>query len=210
MKTKKIFTLILILFAMSIFAETTWRDRNIYTTENLAQGDTIIVIIEDVSRLRFNIDLQTQNNSTVNSTPDVNITGFLPKVATEKSSDNKDKVKMDGRTNLNLKVAVSVTGNAGQGRYNINGYKEYSFNGVLTRFTVSGIVGANVVKGNKVKSENIVNFRLAITGVKSGLNLALQRAALGEDESASSNLTEAEKQAIILDYLRKMINEMSR
>lgn len=210
MKILRISTIFLLLFAVCVQAETTWRERNIYSTENLNNGDTVVVEIEDISRLRFDINLETKNDSTINSTPDVNITGFLPKVSAEQNSNNKDTVKMDGKTNLSLTVAASVTGAAGQGRYNITGYKEYSFNGVVTRFTVTGVISPKVLKGMRVKSENIVNFRLIVTGVKNGINLQLQRQALAEGDSASSELTEQEKQALIIDYLRKIINELSR
>jgi hypothetical protein len=131
-------------------------------------------------------------------------------VNSKKTIDNNDIVKLDGRTGIRLKVATTVVGAAPQGNYNISGFKEYVFNGVLTRFSVTGIVNPSMLKGRTIKSENIINFRLNILGTKSGLNLPLQRDPIEEGGSASSVLTEEEKQAIIIDYLNKIINELSR
>ncbi len=208
---KKLSVMLIIAAAcIQLSGETLWRDRNVYSSENLANGDTVIVDIEDISQMRFSINLENKTNTTISSEPDVNITGFLPKVSASKTIDNKDNLKLDGRTNMRITVATSVTGTAGNGTYNINGFKEYVFNGVLTRFTVTGVVNPAMLDGRKIKSENVINFRLNIQSAKSGINLPLERAALEEGKGADSSLTEEEKQAIILDYLRKMLNELSR
>ncbi|MBN1500948.1 MAG: flagellar basal body L-ring protein FlgH [Spirochaetes bacterium] len=207
---KVLFIIMIAAAAVQIYGESLWRDRNVYSSEVLVNGDTVIVAIEDISQLRFSINLESKTNSAISSEPDVNITGFLPKVSASKTFDNKDNLKLDGRTNMRISVATSVTGAAGNGNYNINGYKEYIFNGVLTRFTVTGVINPAMLDGRKIKSENVINFRMDIQSAKSGINLPLQRAALEEGKSADSTLTEEEKQAIILDYLRKMLNELSR
>lgn len=206
----KLFMLIVLISVLPLTADTIWQDRNVYTSETMNNGDAVIVEIEDISRLRFSVSLENKSNSSVSSEPDIEITAFLPKVSAKKNVDNNDVVKLDGRTNLRLKVTALVTGPSGQGNYNINGYKEYVFNGVLTRFTVTGVVNPQMLSGRTIKSENIINFRLSIIGVRNGLNLNLQRDAIEEGESANADLTEEEKQTIIIDYLTKIINEISR
>jgi hypothetical protein len=49
---------------------------------------------------------------------------------------------------------------------------------------------------------------MEIRGLKQGINL--QRPPLQKDEKASTSLTEQEKQQIIIDYLKKMLGELTR
>ena len=66
------------------------------------------------------------------------------------------------------------------------------------------------MKGRTVHSRDVAEFRLDIRGLKEVPGLNITRPAPGPDESATSSLTEAEKQRIIVDYLNKMLREMGR
>jgi flagellar basal body L-ring protein FlgH len=195
----------------SLTAKTIWRDRNIYSAgEELQVGDIITVVIEDVSRLRFDISVKSDTATQVASNPDVTITGFLPKISADKEITNNDTVAVSGRGDLRLDLAALITGRAANGNYNIQGSKQYIFNGVSNRFTISGIINPGLLKGRAIRSKDIVNFRLNIVGSKQGLGLTITRPPLKEGETVKTELTEQEKQQIVIDYLQKMIQELSR
>lgn len=199
-----------IMTAVRTDAQSVWRDRNIYSSqETIRVGDIIVVGINDLQRMRFNLTMKSKSVQDVTSNPDVNITGFLPKIKTDRTADNNDSLAVDSRNNLAMNIASVVTGAQGR-NFVIAGVREYVINGVSTRFAVTGLVDPSLVSGGTVRADNVVNFRLDVTTTKRGMGLNLTRPELAPDGKADSTLTEQEKQRIILDYLNRMMEEMTR
>lgn len=202
----------LVLFASAFApAKSIWTDKNIYSSgENLKVGDIISVQVDDISQLRFTMALADSASFNLSSNPDANITGFLPKVNSERKVNNTDKTEVSGRGNLKIVIGSRITELLGDGTYRIAGARSYSFNGAANQFAVSGIIDPAAVKGRTVHSRDVAEFRLDIRGVKEVPGVNITRPAPGPDESATSALTEEEKQRIIVDYLNKMLREMGR
>lgn len=207
---KKCAVLFLTFTALYCSAGTIWRDRNIYSvSDSIRNGDTIVIAINDVSRIKFGLNMKSKSNSDVTSTPDVTLTGFLPKIVSNRKSDNNDTFAVDSRNNLNFNIAAVVTGTQGRS-FIVQGSKEYIINGVSTRFNVSGLVDPSLMSGTVVRADNVVNFRLDIASTKRGIGMNLTRPPLKPEEQANANLVEAEKQRLIIDYLNRMIEELTR
>lgn len=201
----------LLFFLLPTYPESLWRDKNIYTsTGNLRLGDILIVNIDDISQLQFNIALSNQNSFNITSIPDANITDFLPNISSDKSINRSDKTSISGRGNFRIFIASRITRILEDGKYEITGSREYFFKGMINRFRISGIIDSALVKGRGIKSRDIANFRLEIRGYTAGTGIKLERPKLKEGESANTKLTEAEKQKVIIDYLEKMLNELNR
>jgi flagellar basal body L-ring protein FlgH len=192
-------------------AASLWRDRNIYKSgESIKVGDVITVRIDDLTNLQFSMNSNNRSSSDIASNPDVNITGFLPKISADKKTTTQDKTELSSKGRLTLDIAAQITNRANDGTFAIRGIKEYSFSGVANRFEVSGSVDPALVNGRVVRSGDIVNFRLNISTTKQGLNMNIQRPALKQDETPKAELTNQEKQRIIIDYIDKMLNELTR
>ena len=159
-------------------------------------------------QLKFNITFNNDNSFSIISNPDTNITGFLPKVSSNKKIQNSDKTEFSGKGNLKISIASSVSTISADGKLNINGIREYSINGKINRFIISGIVDPELIKGRTVMSRDIANFRLEIRGLQEAGPVNIQRPELEEEETSSTELTEAEKQQIIIDYINRMLREM--
>lgn len=201
----------LLLVAVSALAKTIWKDKNIYSSgESLQVGDIISIYVDDISQMKFSMSLADNSTVSITSNPDPNLTGFLPKVSANKKINNSDKTDVAGKGNLKIIIGGRVTRKLNDGKFEFNGNREYSFNGVVNRFTVSGLIDPAYLKGRAVYSNNIANFRLEIRGLKEAAGIGVARPPLKEGESASQTLTEAEKQKIIIDYLNKMLKELSR
>lgn len=193
------------------FSKTLWSDKNIYSSgESLQAGDIVAVNIEDISQLRFSLALADSASFSISSNPDATITGFLPRVASDKKVSSTGKTDVSGRGNLKITIGSRVVRRLPDGKYEIGGNREYSFNGAVSRFSVTGIIDPASVKGRAVDSRDIAEFRLVIRGVKEGAGVTVARPPLKENESASGALTEEEKQRIIVDYLNKMLQELTR
>jgi flagellar basal body L-ring protein FlgH len=206
-----------ILFSLLVFipetisSKTLWKDRNIYASgTNLNVGDVIVVNINDISQLKFNITFTNDNSYNIISNPDTTITGFLPKISSNKKLSSSDKADFSGKGGLNISIASRVVNRFGDGKLTIAGVREYSFNGKINRFAVSGIVDPELIKGRSVSSKNVADFKLEIRGLLEKGQINIERAKLKEGEASSTNITEEEKQNIIADYLNKMLREISR
>jgi len=208
MKKALIAYIVIVLFGCILNARTIWKDRNPYTTEgDIKVGTVVVVNVYDMSDMKFTLSMSDKSNSMVSSNPDMTITGFLPKVAMQKKVTNDDATQFQAKGKLAFSVATRVLNRVGP-MLNVAGSRTYTLNGVTNIITVTGLVDPALMKGRAVDSSSVADFTLEIRGIKQGINI--QRPPLKKDETASSNLTEQEKQAIIIDYLRKMLGVLTR
>jgi flagellar basal body L-ring protein FlgH len=166
------------------------------------------VDIRDISEMRFSLSMDNTSKSAVASNPDMTITGFLPKVASDRKVNNQDKTQFQGKGKLTFSLATRVQNRLPNGLFEISGSRTYTFSGVTSIITVAGFVDPAMIKGRNIDSRNVADFTLTIRGVKEGIRL--QRDPLKEGDTASTSLTEQEKQQIIIDYLQKMLGELTR
>lgn len=71
-------------------------------------GDFIIVNVDDISSLQFNLTLKNNSDSTTTSTPDVTITGFLPKVQGNQNIKNNDATTFNGKSSFSFSIASRI------------------------------------------------------------------------------------------------------
>ncbi len=188
-----------------------WIDKNIYSSgESLQVGDIVSVNIDDISQMRFSMTLNDSTAFNISSNPDKTVTGFLPKISADKKSNNSDKTSVSGQGSLRIVIGSRITRKLPDGKFEIGGAREFSFNGAVSLFTVAGIIDPSSVKGRSVYSRDIANFRLAIRGTKEAAVGAITRPPLKPNEAAGVTLTEEEKQRIIVDYLTRILQELSR
>ncbi len=210
---KRIITITLIIhasfFSGALHSRSIWRDRNIYSSENAIRvGDILIITINDISRMRFNLNINSQTTSDISSNPDVTITGFLPRVSGNRNTTYRNTTAVSQRGQINLSIAATVVSRGAGRSYAVTGTRVYSFNGTSNSITVTGQVDPRLVNGRSIDSVHIANFRLEVRGRGEGIKIT--RPPLKENETAKSTLTEEEKQQIITDYLQKMLSELSK
>ncbi len=199
----------ILLLPIFLSAESIWIDRNIYSSSGGYKiGDVLIVNINDISTIKFTQNSSDKNTLNFSSNPDKTITGFLPNVAADKSSSNSGNLKYDGKNSIKLSIATTVTSRAANGQLNLRGSRSYQFNGANTSIQISGAVDPTFIDGRGVDSAAVSNFRISVNGSKSGINL--NRPALKPDETASTTLNENEKNRIVIDYLQKVLGELTR
>ncbi|HEY1407030.1 MAG TPA: flagellar basal body L-ring protein FlgH, partial [Spirochaetota bacterium] len=165
-------------------AASLWRDRNFYTAgQDVKVGDVVVVRVDDITRMRFNMTMNSKSDANVTSNPDVNITGFLPKIAADKKTTSSDSAALESKGDLALDIAAQLTARGNDGKFTIQGIKEYSFNGVASRFTVAGTLDPVLLAGRVIRSSDIVNFRLTVDTTKQGLGLNATRPPLQPNET---------------------------
>lgn len=203
--------IITLIIPVCIYSKTIWKDINIYASgEGLKIGDVITVSIEDISKLKFTMNYTDDKSFNIISNPDSNLTPFLPRITSNKNKKDIDKSSFSGTGNLTMSIASRITEKMNDGKFRMAGTKEYIFNGIINRFRVNGIIDPAVLKGRTVKSREVADFILDIRGITERGAIMIQRPNVKEGETSSTNLTEQEKQDIIIDYLNKMINELTK
>lgn len=202
--------IILIIFLSSFLnAGTIWKEKDIYSTDkNLQIGDIIIVNVKDFSKLKFDIALNNNTSSNITVNPDVTITGFLPKISSNKNIKNNESTNFNGNSKIDISIAARITEKQNNGYAAISGTRIYTFNGVTNTLIVTGVIDPKLLNSGTIDSEQIADFRIQITGRKEGLTI--RKNQLREGEKITTDLTDAEKQQILIDYLEKMIRELTR
>ncbi len=203
-------TVLTILFCMGLNAKSIWQDKNPYTSEgDIKVGSVIVIAINDISDMRFSFSTMNRGNSSVSSIPDTTITGFLPKVAANRRTGSDDSTQFSGKGKISFSIAARIINRAPGGvLYTVAGARSYTFAGSNNTITVAGLVDPALIKGRTVDSNSVVDFTMEIRSSKQALNL--QRPPLKKDEKAEVTLTEQEKQQIIIEYLRKMLGEITK
>jgi flagellar basal body L-ring protein FlgH len=195
--------------AVAVSPRSLWVDKNIYSTvDQLNVGDVLVINVIDIASMQFDLSVDNKNVMTISSNPDQNITPFLPKVSGDKQVKSNDKSTFTSKEKIKFSMATRVMNKAAGNAYAVAGSKTFTVNGSSSIITISGLVDPALIKGRQIESNNVADFTIEIRGVKEGI--AIVREKLKEDETAQSSLTEEEKQKIIIDYLQKMIGELTK
>lgn len=188
-----------------------WQDRNMYgASETLKEGDVILVRVNDLAQMKFDLTVNSDSSFNLVSNPDGSITQFLPKASANKSSTSKGKTAIRGSGKMQLTIPARVTKKIAGNLFEIAGTKEFTLHGVVNLFQVAGIVDPSLVRGKGIDSTDIASFRFILKGYKEGAGIEIKRGALKDKETAGITLTEEEKQKIIVEYLNKLINELTQ
>lgn len=202
---------VLVTSVIAAYGRSLWQDRNVYgASETLKEGDVILVRIYDISQMKFDLTVNSDSSFNLVSNPDGSITQFLPKASANKNSTSKGKTAIRGSGKMQLTIPARVTKKIPGNLFEVAGTKEYTLHGVVNLFQVSGIVDPSLVKGKGIDSTDIASFRFVLKGYKEGAGIEIKRQALKEKEAAGVVLTEDEKQKIIIEYLNKLINEITQ
>lgn len=213
-------------FVSSAVAETIWTDRNSYNSTGLYRtGDVIVVNVEDISDFRFDLKTESGKNVSVESSPDITITGFLPTVMGTKKIKGDDSGKFDGGTRIGFSIAAVLGNRLPDGRFAIAGSKAYSFNGAANTINITGSVDPATLKNRVVASAYVANLQIQITSRKTPANLQYnppQQAGQNQQGDgaggatgagttpAAAELTDAQKRQLLMEYINDLINEQRR
>lgn len=196
-------------FSVHLYSNSVWVDRNLYSPDvDLAPGSLIVIEVNDITDLQFTLSFTSSKSGTVNSMPDTTITGFLPPVSSSKNFSSSDSGDYTSGGNMNFTIAATVIDTTPEGLYRVSGSRAYIFDGRRNILSVGGLIDSTLIKGRSIDSSQIANFTIELSVSSETMNIT--RPPLEEDETADYNLTEQEKQDMIIDYLEKMLSEIGR
>ncbi len=207
---RRVIASVIILFSAGFLsAATVWVEKNLYSSgSSLNPGDIIRISIDDISSIQFSMDIKGGESLSVDSSPDVTISGFLPKVISTKNIKNENNLRYNSKNRMSAVIAARVTGRDQAGKLAVAGTRTYSFDGKTNTVNVRGTVDPSLVVGDLISSASVSDFRMEIRSTVEGVGI--RRQAPGPDEQAAVTLTEAEKRELIVQYLEKMLSIIGR
>ena len=160
---KIIISSILFFVIVPLFAKTLWVDSNLYSSKGAFKvGELIMVNVRDISNLKFSVDSKSNSSINLSSSPDKNLTKFLPPVSFNKNMDNSGSIKYKGKNSLKFTIATTIQGRTKGGLLKVAGSRTYRISGVMTQVAVSGVVDTLSISGGEVDSNRVGNFTFSL------------------------------------------------
>lgn len=206
-------------FILPVFAQNLWRGQNPYSSsESLRVGDVVTVFFNENQKLTYHFELTRDDQFTIKSFPDKDITKFLPKVESSKSVNRKKKGELNGGNRFRGSMSVLVLSGNNDGTYRVGGTKIYTFDGESTSLQLTGIIHPRDINATYgISSEKVANLVINFQGqiVKKRRKLQnLGESQPGEGENRQSKITVSpdinteDQRAILKSYLEEIIGEI--
>jgi len=208
-----VLTVLAVSFA-SLSGEDLWVDHNPYSSAGSIRTGTILkLVVEEPIKAEYEYNRKLDENATIKITPDKSITDFLPPADTDKSITGKDKVKIKAKGLLSFRMAVTVTAKNEGGTLKIRGGRSIAYESgrARQRITVSGSVNRQDVSANRiVHSSEVADLAIVIVGspIPQTDNIRMKQIpGSGGTMQPKAELSEEEKQRLLLDYLNRLLGE---
>ncbi|MCP4134149.1 MAG: flagellar basal body L-ring protein FlgH [bacterium] len=187
---KFLFIIVLMIIPVTtvLYSETIWKEINLYSSaSNLKNGDIIVVNVIDISDLKFDFGLQNKGTSSVSSNkPAAPKTGeaekkegapapkeegkqkppektsAAEKVNTSSSYSSTDTTQFTEKRNFTVSIASRVVKKTPEGFFQIQGTRNYLFNGVTNRINISGLLDPALLRGRTIDSKYLAEFRVEV------------------------------------------------
>ncbi len=192
-------------------AEDLWKPHNPYSSHSrLRAGSVIKVKISEPVDLEFEYEDTGSSDTEVKTNP-VIWPADLPVTDIEKNIAGSRKKHLKVKTRMNFTMAVQISGITPEGNAELSGTRQVFYEAGNVRFEVrfAGTADLNdITRDNRIKSEDIAGLVLQVTGkpVTPGKGITLKTDAEGK---VSADLSEEEKQQLLLEYLNRVLGEAS-
>ena len=210
---------LLTLTLVSILGQSSlWQDRNPYR-DNIEPGQMLEVKVDEV--FHINIDSQWDTNTRIQLQllPDTKNLPFLSSSEQSKTKDSQSKARYRIRDRLAFSMQAIVGASQQNNIYPIQARKTLVIDGKPTRITLTGFIDPKYVKNDMVSSRHVADLNLSVrTEPPPVLDNSIQLKPPRPEEITDpenpppdkAELSEAEKQAILLNHLREIIGILSR
>ena len=206
-----------IIFPFTIFSQTLWVERNYYSTgQDLKIGSVVHVIIKDSIRGEYVYDGGKDDSFVIRSHPDKKFIPDNPSFNADRSIANKQtaKARTVGKVLGSMSVLVTEIDPL-NGNLTLNGTREVQFDSGKSNLKLTGKISPNDLKEDRtIPSELIANLKIEYQAgpnkesiTDPDIKLKKKKNANGTAEIQKAELTEDEKQTIILKNLKRLLGE---
>ena len=213
-----IFNIIFFLFSfVSIFSQSLWQERN-YVINGVYSGGLLEVDINEAFLVEINSEWNTAQKANLNLVPDTKNLSFLTASQESKSYDKTAKAKYKIKDKYRFYIQAQV-GEPVKGLYPITAKKSIIIDLKPTQLILSGIIDPKHVKSGQIQSRYISDFKLNIITepsipVDDSISLKQPKPEDIKDPNnppaAKAELSEQEKQVILLKHLQGVLGLLKR
>lgn len=207
--------LILSSLVSSLQSENLWVDHNPYSSAaSIRPGSILKVLIDEDLEIEYDYERVADERAKIVIVPDSGLLDFLPSVNDESSIGGHNRTKIRSRGRITFRMAVTVEEPAENGIVSFSGnrYLGHEEGRARHALVISGRVHTGDIDRNRnIHSENIADLQIIIEGapIPQMENFPMQQVPGENDEepTISAELTEAERQQILLEYINRIVGE---
>lgn len=210
--------------ACAAYAKDLWEDHNPYsTTGQIGAGTVLKLVVEAPVIVEYEYERKSDDKATIKITPDQGITDFLPAANSDKAISGAEKIILKAKSRLNLRLAVTVQGDATADTLQISGSRVIGYENDRARqqIQITGRINRrDVTQDMTVHSDQVADLVIVITGapIPQTADIALKAqpdaaaaAAAAEEAGLPSKpgaqLSEEDKQRLLLEYINRILGE---
>lgn len=204
-------------FIFGISSQSLWVDRNLYSVgQDIRVGSSIQVVIKDGFRGEYTYDGGKEDSFVIRSNPDKKFVNENPNFRSDRSITNRQTAKSRtvGRIIGSMSVLITAIDQA-SGMLTLNGIREMAFDSGKSSLKLSGKISLKDLKEDRtVSSEKVADLKLEYNGGPTkeelkdpDVQLKKRKNANGTAEIEKAELSETEKQKIILKNLKRLLGE---
>lgn len=206
-----------------LYSQSLWLDSNPYTTgqEGMKVGSVIRVILKEGIKAEYTYEAGKDETLTIKSAPDKKLVPEIMGYNTDRSIAAKNNGKEKSNSKILGAMAVQVVEITPEGMLVVAGSREATYEKGKSSLKLTGRISPSDIRGNSISSEFIADLKLEykaapISKELSDPNVQLKPALapngkpiIGPDGEPlqKAELSENEKQKIILKNIRKMLGE---
>lgn len=201
--------------ARSLFAEDLYNGANPYVqVEEIRIGDVIKLVVDEPVIIEYDYEADRDDHRTVKLAPDRQVFSFLPGADDDRSYVDKNRSKIRSRVRLRMHIGVRVTA-IENGVIQFQGTRRlgYEQGRLEQQMQSTGFVSLrDIGRDRTVLSRNVADLQVMIVGRPNEQreNLPLKQEPgvnPGDPPVIKADMTDAEKQRLLLDYLNRLLGE---
>ena len=213
--TITLLTASLLLITIVASSVSLWDDRSadIYNRRiNYRQGDSVSIIINEKSSYQYKSSTKSLKSYKIDISGG-ELSGLFTFLPTGNAEENKSSTDND---NLSINTAIEGTIEAVSDNYlTITGRKQITVNNKVSIVTITGNAHYSNIKNNSINYTNLVNPTLNVTTLLQSSkqvvnNNDLVQVILNPDATTDiileTQISEARKRQILIDYFNKILN----
>lgn len=204
-------------YFLSLASQSLWQDRNLYSVgQDIRVGSSIQVVIKDGFRGEYTYDGGKEDSFVIRSNPDKKFVNENPNFRSDRNITNRQTAKSRtvGRILGNMSVLITAIDQT-TGMLSLNGIREMGFDSGKTSLKLSGKVSLKDLKEDRtVSSERVADLKIEYNAAPTkeelkdpDVQLKKRKNANGTAEIEKAELSESEKQKIILKNLKRLLGE---
>ncbi len=202
------------LLAVGLYGEDLWRDHNPYSSvSTLAAGSILKMDVDEPVLIEYDYDATSDEKAQIKLVPDKGITDFLPAANEDRSFNNQSRIRIRSKGRVKFQMAVTVAGVQGES-IELRGARQLVYENGRARqeFQISGRVNRRDIASDRtVHSRSVADLQILLRGspIPQTRNIPLRQipGAPGQPARTSAELSDQDKQQILLEYLNRILGE---